>query len=209
MGTYSGFTEETTKHLLLDAGAFFKNFDIETDTYESALVSGKLIGATKDGGEFQAKPELRQIQVDGVKGAAMGLDVVDSWNVYIKANVLEIKKETIVSALCTASVDTESKEDYDIITAKNEISLSDYIDNITWIGTLSGTEKPVIIQVENTIDTEGLTLATKDKDQAVITMTFEGRYSMKNLDRPPFKILYPKNPAAANEPGTVNESDTY
>lgn len=192
MGTYSGFTNETTEHLLLDAGAFFKNFDKESDTYETAVAAGKLIGATKDGGEFQAKPEIRQIQVDGVKGAAKGLDVVDSWAVYIKANVLEIKKDTIVSALCSANVDTLSDNEYDIITAKNEMSVDDYIDNITWVGTLSGSENPVIIQIFNALDTEGLTLTTKDKDQSVIAMTFEGRYSMEGLDTPPFKIYYPK-----------------
>lgn len=192
MGNYSGFTANTAESLLLDAGAFFKNFDVDTDTYESAKAAGKLIGATKDGGEFQAKPEIRQIQVDGVKGAAKGLDVVDSWSVYIKANVLEIKKDTIVSALCSAEVDTESNNKYDVISALNEMSVDNYIDNITWVGTLSGSDEPVIIQIFNAIDTEGLTLTTKDKDQAVIAMTFEGRYAIDGLDNPPFKIYYPK-----------------
>ena len=45
MATYSGYTSETPKSLLLDAGAFFKNFYVGTDTFESAVTAGKLIGA--------------------------------------------------------------------------------------------------------------------------------------------------------------------
>lgn len=192
MQTYSGFTDETPKHLLLDAGAFFKNFKIDEDDFDKAVAAGKLIGATKDGGEFSAKPELRQIQVDGVKGDAKGLDVLDKWIVYIKANVLEVKKETLMAALCAAKVDEKSNQEYDIISAKNEIELSDYVENITWVGTLSGSDKPAIIQIYNALNTEGLTLGFKDKDQSVIAMNFSGRYSMDQFDKPPFDIYYPK-----------------
>ena len=52
MRKYSGFTTETAQSLLLNAGAFFKNFDPATDTFDSAVAAGKLIGATKGGGEF-------------------------------------------------------------------------------------------------------------------------------------------------------------
>lgn len=190
MKTYSGFTSQTPESLLLDAGAFFKNF-ADDDTFEKAVAAGKLIGATKDGGEFSAKPEIRQVAVDGVKGTAKGLDILDSWAVYIKANVIEITKDVIMSALCSASADT-SDETYDVITASNNLELDDYIDNITWVGTLSGSNEPVIIKIFNAINTEGLTLTTKDKDQSVVAMTFNGRYSMDELDKPPFEIKYPK-----------------
>ena len=95
MKVFSGFTKKTAQSLVLDAGAFFRNFDIETDDFEKAVTAGKLIGATKDGGEFSAVPTVRQIEVDGVKGRAKGLEIIDSWDVYLKANVIEIKKETM------------------------------------------------------------------------------------------------------------------
>ena len=34
---YSGFTEKTAENLLLDAGAFFVDYDVETDTFETAV----------------------------------------------------------------------------------------------------------------------------------------------------------------------------
>ena len=192
MKKYSGFTTETAKSLLLNAGAYFKNFDVGTDDFDSAVTAGKLIGATKGGGEFSAVPEIRQIEVDGVAGRAKGLETIDSWDIYLKANVLEVKEATIQSGLAASSVDTSTNTDYDIITASNNLEVSDYIDNITWVGTLSGSDKPVIIQIFNALNTEGLKFSTTDKAEATITLTFYAHYTQDDLDTPPFKIYYPK-----------------
>lgn len=192
MKVFSGYTEATPQSLLLDAGAFFKNYDPKKDDFDSAVKAGKLLGATKDGGEFGATPSVRQIEVDGIKGKAKGLEIIDSWDVYLKANVLEIKEETIKAALAASEIDEGENPKYDKITAKNSIELDDYIDNVTWVGTLSGSDEPVIIQVFNGINTDGLKLTTKDKDQAVIAMTFYGHYDQKSLNTPPFAIYYPK-----------------
>ncbi len=192
MKKYSGFTTETAKSLLLNAGAYFKNFDVGTDDFDSAVTAGKLIGATKGGGEFSAVPEIRQIEVDGVAGRAKGLETIDSWDIYLKANVLEVKEATIQSGLAASSVDTSTNTDYDIITASNNLEVSDYIDNITWVGTLSGSDKPVIIQIFNALNTEGLKFSTTDKAEATISLTFYAHYTQDDLDTPPFKIYYPK-----------------
>lgn len=192
MKKYSGFTTETAKSLLLNAGAYFKNFDIGTDDFASAVTAGKLIGATKGGGEFSAVPEIRQIEVDGVAGRAKGLETIDSWDIYLKANVLEVKEATIQSGLAASSVDTSTNTNYDIITASNNLEVSDYIDNITWVGTLSGSDKPVIIQIFNALNTEGLKFSTTDKAEATISLTFYAHYTQDDLDTPPFKIYYPK-----------------
>lgn len=172
MKKYSGFTTETAKSLLLNAGAYFKNFNVGTDDFDSAVTAGKLIGATKGGGEFSAVPEIRQIEVDGVAGRAKGLETIDSWDIYLKANVLEVKEATIQSGLAASSVDTSTNIDYDIITASNNLEVSDYIDNITWVGTLSGSDKPVIIQIFNALNTDGLKFSTTDKAEATISLTF-------------------------------------
>lgn len=192
MKKYSGFTTETAKSLLLNAGAYFKNFNVGTDDFDSAVAAGKLIGATKGGGEFSAVPEIRQIEVDGVAGRAKGLETIDSWDIYLKANVLEVKEATIQSGLAASSVDTSTNTDYDIITASNNLEVSDYIDNITWVGTLSGSDKPVIIQIFNALNTEGLKFSTTDKAEATISLTFYAHYTQDDLDTPPFKIYYPK-----------------
>ena len=64
-------------------------------------------------------------------------------------------------------------------------------ENITYVGTISGSDKPVIIQVLNSINTEGLSLSMQDKSETVIAATFTGHYDDDD-DNPPFKIYYPK-----------------
>lgn len=191
---YSGFTNKTPEHLLLNAGAYFKNYDLKEDTFESAVSAGKLIGATRGGGEFSATPTVRTIEVDGVPGRAKGLEVIDSWDVYHKASVLEVSEETIKLSL-GASESEKSPEGvtgYTLIKGKEHIEDTDYIDNITWVGTLSGSDKPVIIVVKNTISTDGLKLTTQDKKEASIAMTFYGHYTQEDLGTPPFEIYYPE-----------------
>jgi len=179
----TGFTSTTANHLLLDAGAFYRDFDMDT-------LLGTLIGATKGGGEFSAKPTVRDIAVDGVKGKAKGLQRIDTWDISIKANMLEITPEVLKAALASGNIDSTDPS-FDIVTANNDIALADYIDNITWVGRLSGSSNPVFIQIFNALNTEGITLATADKNEGVIPITFMAHYDAAALDDVPFAIYYP------------------
>lgn len=191
MKTISGFNSLTAENLLLDTGAFFANFDIATDTFETAL--NKLIGATSGGGGFEAKPTIRDVKIDGVKGKAKGLQVLDNWSVTLSAKMLEFRKETFERALAAAKESNVSVNgaSYTKIEAKNEIELTDYYDNITWIGTLSGSNEPVIIQIYNALNSDGLKIDTKDNSDITTELKFEGSYDPNNLDSPPFAIFYP------------------
>ncbi|WP_339145450.1 MULTISPECIES: hypothetical protein [unclassified Sutcliffiella] len=192
MKMFSGFTNKTAENLLMHAGAFFKNFDVENDTFDSAVEAGKLLGASRGGGEFSAVPELRSIEVDGVRGKAKGLQVIDSWEVKLTANIMEVTTSVLADALAASETDSTTNVDYNIVKGKNVINLTDYIDNITFVGTLSGSDKPVIIQVYNALNSNGLTLTTEDKSESVITLEFEGHFDANKLDEPPFAIYYPK-----------------
>lgn len=39
---YNGITKKTVEHIQLDAGAFFKNFEVGKDDYASAKAAGSL-----------------------------------------------------------------------------------------------------------------------------------------------------------------------
>lgn len=193
MKTITGFNENTAKNLMVDAGAVFVNFDIEKDTVETAKT--KLIGATSGGNEFEAKPKFRETKIDGVKGSVKGLKLLESWEVKLKTNLLEFHEKTFQYALAGAKVtDTTIQTDkkFKKIEGKNYIDETDFIDNITYIGNISGSDEPVIIQVFNCLNTEGLKIKTKDGDDIVAELEFEGHYSANKLDNPPFAIYYPE-----------------
>lgn len=194
---FTGFTANTTKHLQLDAGAFLKNYDITTDTWESAKAT-KLIGATAGGGSFSAVPTLRKIEIDGVKGDAKGLKDIDEWVVTLTANVKELTAQALKVALASGDIadakspSSASANNYDKITARNALADSDYLDNITWVGRLSGSQLPCIIVVKNALCTNGLSLTMADKSEGVVALTMTGHYDPSSLDNPPFEIYWPK-----------------
>lgn len=193
---FSGVTTTTSKKLQLDAGAFLKNYDVATDTWASAKAT-KLIGATAGGGSFSAVPTIRRIEVDGVKGATKGFEALDEWVVTMTANVKEITAEAIQMALATGSgsaaksPSSATTSNYTKITASNDLSDSNYINNITWVGTLSGSSLPVIIVLKNALCTNGFTLTTQDKSEGVIAITLTGHYDPTDLSVVPFEIYYP------------------
>ena len=187
---FSGFNSGTAEKLLLDAGAFFKNFVVGTDTFDTAVTANKLIGATSGGGTFSAVPTIRQIPIDGVKGAAKGLQVIDEWLVTLMANVKEVSPESIQLALGAATI-VDGPTGYKKISANNYIELTDYVDNVVWVGKLSGSNTPVIIEVLNAISLGGITLNMADKSEGLIPTTFTGHYDDSELDSPPFNIYYP------------------
>jgi hypothetical protein len=152
-------------------------------------------------------PTIRQIEVDGVKGRAKGLENIDAWEVSIVANMLEITPEVLSAALATGSIDTASNTNYDIVRASNTIQLSHYIDNITWVGRLSGSNQPVVIQIFHALSTAGIALQTQDRNEGVLAITFTAHYDADDLDTVPFAIYYPKLPGDTTPP-TVTVSPT-
>lgn len=190
---FSGLTTNTAKHLQLDAGCFFKNYDLETDTPTSA--TSKIIGATAGGGSFSAVPTIRQIEVDGKKGAVKGFEALDEWVVNMTANVKEITADVLKLALATGSstayTASAAAAAYTKVVASSELEDSNYISNVTWIGRLSGSQNPIIIVIKNALATNGLTLTVADKTEGVIPITLTGHYTISDLETPPFEIYYP------------------
>jgi len=199
----SGFNTKTKDNLHTGAGAFFKNFYVGVDTYESAKAANKLLGATQGGGEFKAVATIRQIEVDGVAGKAQGLELIDSWEVSQTMNLLETTPESLKLALGAADIDDTTNGEYYIISGRSEIKDEDYLDNLTYIGTITGSDIPVIIQVFNALSTDGLNIKTEDKKEAVLGITVYGHYTEDDLDTPPYRIYYPKKKTVATPVANV------
>ncbi|MBU3098385.1 MULTISPECIES: SwmB domain-containing protein [Clostridium] len=177
-----GLTAATLQHLLVDAGAVYKNY---------ALANEALIGATSGGNEFDIKPKTRDIKVDGIKGTVKGLTQLVSTEVSLKVNMLEITTDTLKMALM-ADVDTASNPDYDIITGKNNIELSDYIDNIALVGTISGSTLPIVIILKNALSTDGIKFSNKDAADNLLPITFTANVDPAIPAASVYEIHYPK-----------------
>lgn len=189
----SALTEKTVEHFVLGAGVFAKNFIPGTDTYESAKTAGKLLGATTGGGEFKAAKVGHYSQVDGAPENTKGLYILDYWTTTMQATVKELTADTIAAAMTAAKKTTEeSVTGYDVIVPKSAIELDDYTENVTYIGRLVGSEKPIIIQIFNAFNTNDLSIQPKDNDEASVQVIFAGHYDPSDLETPPYKIYWPK-----------------
>jgi hypothetical protein len=180
------------EHLLLGAGVFAKNFTVGTDTYESAKAAGKLLGITTGGGEWKATKNGHYTAVDGTPENTKGTYILDSWASTLQATIKEFTPDTIKMALAAAKIETENNPTgYKKITPKGTLDLADYTDNVTYIGRLVGSEKPVIIQVLNAFNTNDVSIQPKDGDEATVQVIFTGHYAADDNDTPPFAVYYP------------------
>lgn len=187
-----GYNPNTPGNIQLDTGAVFKNFVVGTDTVASARAAGKLIGATQGGVAINLVPDMRQIQVDGSKGAGKGLEVMNFFTGEITANFIEMSTETLQLALGARTVDTTSNELFDIIQPVQYICDDDYETNIVWVGTIKGTQDPMYIELKNVLGTGGVVFSPSDNTEGVLPVTFRAHYDPDSPEDVPITLYRPK-----------------
>lgn len=110
--------------------------------------------------------------------------------------MLEVTTDILKTALM-ANVDSTTNSDYDIITGKTEIALSDYIDNIAIVGRVSGNLKPVIVILKNALSLDGIKFSNKDAVDNILPVTFTASIDPATPTVSPYEIRYPKVGALA------------
>jgi hypothetical protein len=201
----TGYTANTKKSFVLGEGAIFKNFVVGTDTYASAIAAGKLLGATQGGSTFNARANVRNIEIDGIAGKVTDLDEIDSWEVSLQTTFIETTVTTIQAALGATSADTSAVNGYTKITPDNDFESSDYFTNIAFVGSMSGSDDPIVLVVKNAIGTGELSINIKNNDEGKVPCTFEGRYSIATLSAAPFEIWVPDVPSDTSSNTTQND----
>lgn len=191
----TGYTKDTPNFYLLNAGAWVKN--LTWDGTENKWTYD-LIGATSGGSKITLKNTYRQVEVDGVFTTPVGADMIEEAEATAELNFIELTLENLKMILLADSQESAADGDfppgYTIIKPKAKIATTDYIENMAYVGTLSGSDKPIIIIFHYAICTSGLEVEPKDKEEAIYTVTFEARTGADNLDTMalPVTILYPE-----------------
>lgn len=192
---------QTFERLLLNAGAFLKNFDLSTyteySTLEEALFAAikdgaKTLGATRGGGTFTASPTMRSIEADGKRYEFKGSTVIDAWDIKLTATLMEITPDNFVLALGTA----EKTEDKSFTTGKKttiklrtNIEDGDYIQNLVWFGNTS--KGLVAIALDNALNNTGVTLTFSDKGEGTLPVEFHAyQDTVENNEYAPCAIYF-------------------
>lgn len=184
----SGVTENTPSNILLGAGTIHKGLKYSNNAWNFAE---SLVGATSGGTKFSIKPEIKDLEVDGVLVKTEGLAVKQGETALIETNILEITPETMKMAIIGADGTNTTATGYSEIVSKVQIEEGDYIENFAYVGkTISG--KPIIIIFDKALCTSGLEIEGKNKESAVFKGTFECYAPLTgDHNKLPYHIYYP------------------
>jgi len=178
-----GITAGTSGRLVIDAGACYVG-------YTDAENPGDLVGATRNGNAFNLTRTIRRIPADGSLGPTKGLRRREEIVAQITVNLLEVTLDNFRRAIAGANVDM-SDPDQAVITG-GEIQDGDYISNVAIVGTLNGTDIPVVALVTNALAEGPFNMALNDRDEVVIPVTFTGHFDPADMDTEPWQVYLPQ-----------------
>lgn len=188
----TGFTETTSKNYIVNAGTIYTNLTYDADEG----FQGELHGATSGGVNVNIEIEYRNIEIDGAGWVELvGNRILQKGTASVTANMKEVTAETVRRSLNGAIDDAtdEAPAGYKIVTSKRNLDDEDYLDNVAVVGTLSGTDEPVIIILDNALCTSGFNGEMVDDDEMVVEQTYEAHATYEQLvaDEFPWRILFP------------------
>jgi hypothetical protein len=150
-----------------------------------------VLGATNGGNKLSIIPEITPIEVDGAVVEIKGLNQKTGETGTLEVNLAQHTVESLKRAIVGKVVDSLIKG-YTQIETKSLIDLSDYLDNVSFVGTMTdGTE--IIAIMENAICSSGLVLDNKNKETSVCATTFKATADFAGgvFDKLPIYIFYP------------------
>ncbi|MBA7516390.1 hypothetical protein ES705_08438 [subsurface metagenome] len=96
MTVKSGLSAKTPERIFVDAGAVYLNYGLSDE---------RLLGATRGGNEFNLNREIRDIEVDGVRGSVKGLRRRTVCRPQITCNLIELSLDNLLKAIAGANQD--------------------------------------------------------------------------------------------------------
>jgi len=192
----TGLTANSFNNLQMDAGVFMEDFDWSTiatlDELLTAVVtaidSGACLGATSGGMTFSSSPEMRSVELDGMRQDFKGSQIKDKTTVTMETTLTEITPENLRRILCASDVTITG----DITEIRERLNIDidqDYMDSLTWVGDLNDGRSAAIVLL-NCINTNGTTWTAADKSNATIPVTFTATNSdFADRNYAPYKLL--------------------
>lgn len=189
----TGYSDNTSKSYIINAATVY------TDVTYAAVsgFTGTLHGATAGGVTLTIETTYRDIEVDGTSHMKVkGNKVLEAATATITTNVKEITAETIRKSLNGTLEEVEvdaGPTGYKVVRSKRFVEDADYTTNMAVVGTLSGTNEPVIAILDNVLCTSGFEGSTEDNSEMVIEQVYEAHATVDQLDADefPWRILYP------------------
>lgn len=187
---------EGFKHVLLNVGALFKDFDYtqytSASTVKAALVAAladetKCLGMTRGGGSFTTNREMRQISADGLRYRYVGDTITDSIDATLNFTFIEFAPKNIALGL-TAVNQTDSAPMHTII-PRTRIAEGDYIKDLV-LATDLNNGGVMLIHFKNALNTANFTISYTDKGEATYPLELHPyQDNLDDYDTAPYEIV--------------------
>lgn len=192
----TGLNTHSFENLQLGAGMFLQGFDPVSASDASALrtllaqriASGEgLLGATKGGGTFQCKPNLRSIEADGLRTPVKGATLNDGWTVKLTGTLLEITPGSFSAVL--GPCDISSAGNVTTLRPRRDVEMIDHISSLCWIGELS--KGLMLIELSNALNMSGAAFTFTDKGEGALPFEFQAHQdSPADSEHAPCRIMF-------------------
>jgi hypothetical protein len=184
MARKTGVTRQTAKRLILDAGAIYLNWGLPDE---------RLLGATEGGATFTIEQEIREPEIDGLPGPLAGTRRVTSVHPRITARLLEQTTRNILIEIAGSESTVSGDEAHDIITREGwTIPESAHLANVAIVGTVSGSEAPIVCLIKNALVDGAVELNFADESEAGPEVQFTGHFTVDDLQSEPWEIHNPR-----------------
>lgn len=187
---------EGFKHVLLNVGALFQNFDYSaiktTAELKTALNSAlgdeaKCLGMTRGGGSFTTTREMRQIEADGLRYRYVGDTITDSVDATLNFTFIEFAPKNIKMGLTAADTVTDSEKT--TITPRTLIKTGDYLHNLV-LATDLNNGGVMLIAFKNALNTADFTITYTDKGEATYPLELHPyQDNLEDFDTAPYEIV--------------------
>lgn len=187
---------EGFKHVLLNVGALFQNFDYSaiktTAELKTALNSAlgdeaKCLGMTRGGGSFTTTREMRQIEADGLRYRYVGDTITDSVDATLNFTFIEFAPKNIKMGLTAADTETDSEKT--TITPRTLIKNGDYLHNLV-LATDLNNGGVMLIAFKNALNTADFTITYTDKGEATYPLELHPyQDNLEDFDTAPYEIV--------------------
>jgi len=193
--TYTGLVAGSATRYQFDSGAVFKSWVVGTSDYATDLAAGNCMGVTKGGVTFTATPTWRQVAADGTKGKNVKeTRFIDGWDIHLTGSLLRVDYTTLSDTVAayTQTIPATLSNYHEQINLDENLVSGDFIASLTFIGKITGTAEPLIIQLTNCLNVSGVSLSAVDNAEGVIPFDFVAHYTISALGTVPCIIYTPK-----------------
>lgn len=170
------------KEIQVEAGVILKHFNPNNPVINRQ----DIVCVTSGGITITAQPSFTDFgeDVDNVPNNSMEMKQVEDWTCTLSTTALDTSADSIKLMLGVADIDSN---DPNRITPRRDINLTDFIDEIWWVGDRADGGF-IAVQVLNVLSTDGFALATQKNGKGTTGITLTGHFSLDAVDTVPMNF---------------------